>query len=319
MGLGKTLQALTFLAWIKERKYEGHKGCAEPVLIIAPTGLLKNWQKEIETHLHEPYLGKNGICKAYGKNLAHIRLVNHNDLHNGLVNLNRDSLRSYDVVLTTYETHRDYHHSFAGIKFAAAVLDECQKIKNPKSQVNRALASLNAEFVITMTGTPIENAMEDLWTILDRAWPGFLGDLKSFSSVYAPDNSEALQRLTVKLKNAATDEISTPILFRRMKEDILHDLPKKIIHKENTTMPPEQAEAYLQIINKAKDQEPPPMLITLHALRGISLHPIDPGKILREVNFISYDSYINRSARLRKTIEILDNIQNLREKALVFI
>lgn len=319
MGLGKTLQALTFLAWLKERKYEGHKRCTEPVLIIAPTGLLNNWQKEIKTHLHEPYLGKNDICKAYGKHLAGIRETKKNDLDNGHVNLNRDSLRSYDVVLTTYETYRDYHHSFAGIKFAAAVLDECQKIKNPKSQVNRALASLNAEFVITMTGTPIENAMEDLWTILDRAWPGFLGDLKSFSSVYAPDNREALQRLTVKLKNAASDEISTPILFRRMKEDILHDLPKKLIHTEYATMPPEQADAYLQIISKAKDQEPPPMLFTLHALRGVSLHPIDPGKILREGNYVSYDKYIKGSARLIKAIEIMDYIHKTAEKVLIFI
>lgn len=324
MGLGKTLQALTFLAWIKERKGEGYKQCQEPVLIIAPTGLLNNWQREVETHLREPYLGQKGICKAYGNNLSALKEGNKNDIATGSVNLNRDNLRSFDVVLTTYETYRDYHHSFAGIKFSAAVLDECQKIKNPKSQVNRALASMNAEFVIAMTGTPIENAIEDLWAILDRTWPGFLGDLKAFSAKYSPENRQALSDLTAKIKGSAMLErsVSAPILWRRMKEDILDDLPKKIIHPEYTTMPREQADAYLQVINRAKEQEPPPMLYTLHALRGISLHPIDPGKVLRDADFISYDNYIKGSARLIKAIETLDKIHNKGkkdEKALMFI
>ncbi|MBK7360826.1 MAG: hypothetical protein IPJ01_00510 [Micavibrio sp.] len=250
----------------------------------------------------------------------------------GQVNLSRDELRKFDVVLTTYETYRDYHHSFAGIKFSAVVMDECQKIKNPKSQVNRALASMNAEFVIAMTGTPIENAMEDLWTILDRAWPGFLGDLKSFSSTYSPDNREALTDLTNRLKRQASPEITTPILWRRMKEDILDDLPRKIIHPappydENwwlqsdmvVNMPPEQADAYLQVVTRAKELKPPPMLHTLHALRGISLHPINPSDVLKEANFVSYDSYIKGSARLSKTIEILDKIRSKNEKSLLLL
>jgi HJR/Mrr/RecB family endonuclease len=333
MGLGKTLQALTFLACIKELKSEGHPKCKEPVLIVAPTGLLSNWQREIETHLREPHLGDRGVCKAYGNNLSTIRAVKQNDLETGQVNLSRDKLREFDVVLTTYETYRDYHHSFAGIKFSAAVLDESQKIKNPKSQVNRALASMNAEFVIAMTGTPIENAMEDLWAILDKVWPGFLGNLKSFSSTYTPDNTEALSGLTQRLKGAATPKISAPILWRRMKEDILDDLPKKIRHPSPpydtsnwwlqsdmvVNMPREQADAYLQVIERAKQQTPPPMLHTLHALRGISLHPIDPSKVLSDANFASYDNYIKGSARLIKTIEILDKVRSKNEKALLFI
>lgn len=332
MGLGKTLQALTFLAWLKDRKREGHPRCKEPVLIVAPTGLLGNWQKEIAIHLREPYLGE--ICKAYGHNLSAIRIANQNDLMTGQINIDRNHLRQFDVVLTTYETYRDYHHSFGGIRFSAAVLDECQKIKNPKSQVNRALASMNAEFVIGMTGTPVENAMEDLWTILDRAWPGFLGDLKSFSSTYSPDDQRALAELTRKLKGPATDDITSPVLWRRMKEDILDDLPKKVLHPYGedadnvgkllqsdmvVTMPQPQADAYLEAVMRAKEQEPPPMLFTLHKLRGISLHPINPEAVLSEGNFASYDKYIGSSARLMKTIEILDVVHKAKDKALIFI
>lgn len=317
MGLGKTLQALTFLAWLKERKQEGNARCKEPLLIIAPTGLLNNWKREIQVHLREPYLGE--ICEAYGSRLSAIKISNQNDLKTGQVNISRDQLRRFDVVLTTYETYRDYHHSFGGIRFSAAVLDECQKIKNPKSQVNRALASMNAEFVITMTGTPVENAMEDIWTILDRTWPGFLGDLKSFSAKYSPDNQQALLELTNRLKGAAASGISVPVLQRRMKESILDDLPKKIIHAEEVSMPREQANAYLEAVNRAKEQNPPPMLFILHKLRGISLHPVDPESVLAEANFVSYDSYIAGSARLTKAIQILDSIQAKNEKALMFI
>lgn len=317
MGLGKTLQALTFLAWIKERKNSGEKSCSEPVLIIAPTGLLSNWQREIQTHLREPFLGE--ICKAYGKNLSAVKILNQNDISTGQTNIDRDQLRKFDVVLTTYETYRDYHHSFGGIRFSVAVLDECQKIKNPKSQVNRAVASMNAEFVIAMTGTPVENAMEDLWAILDRAWPGFLGSLKLFSSRYSSNDQEVLVELTKRLKEPSTNEVSSPIMYRRMKEDILNDLPRKILHPMKLEMPTEQANAYLEVVNRAKEQSPPPMLVTLHKLRGISLHPIHPENAISEGNFASYDNYIASSARLKKTIEILDTIQSKNEKVLIFI
>lgn len=317
MGLGKTLQALTFLAWIKERKLERNPLCKEPVLIIAPTGLLRNWQREIEIHLHSPGLGS--LCFVYGAGLAEIRAANQNDLKTGQVNLNRDRIRQSDVVLTTYETYRDYHHSFGGIRFSATILDECQKIKNPKSQVNRALASMNTHFLVAMTGTPVENAIEDIWTIMDRAWPGYLGDLKQFSATYSPDDQQALLGLTQRLKSPAQEGVTVPVLFRRMKDEILDGLPKKIIHREPLDMPRKQADAYLEVINQAKGNNPPPMLNTLHALRGISLHPITPDLIIGDPNFKNYDSYISDSARLTKAFQILDSIKNKNEKALVFI
>lgn len=317
MGLGKTLQALTFLAFLKERKQKGDLKCKEPVLIVAPTGLLNNWKKEIQSHLREPYLGE--VCEAYGRHLSAIKIANQNDLNTGQMSLNRDQIRRFDVVLTTYETYRDYHHSFGGIRFSTVVLDECQKIKNPKSQVNRAIASMNAEFIIAMTGTPVENALEDLWAILDRVWPGFLGDLKSFSTKYSPDNHQALRELTNRLNTAATSSISTPIFQRRMKENILHDLPQKIIHLEQKEMPNEQAEAYMEVVNRAKEMNPPPMLFTLHKLRGISLHPIDPDSVLAEASFDNHDSYIEGSARIKRSIQVLDSIHAKNEKALIFI
>lgn len=321
MGLGKTLQALTFLAWIIERKKTSTK-CRELILIVAPTGLLKNWRKEIETHLREPQLGR--ICEAFGKALSSLRHGDdcQNDTETGISQLSRDTLRQHDVILTTYETYRDYHHSFAGIRFSAVVMDECQKIKNPKSQVNRALASMNPEFVIAMTGTPIENAIEDLWTIVDRVWPGFLGGLKVFSSTYTPENHASLQELTLKLKSAAaTPHVSAPILLRRMKNGILTDFPMKILHIDDckADMPREQADAYSQAVMRAREANPPPILFTLHALRGISLHPIDPSLILREGSFDSYDAYVRSSARLSQTIKILDDVQRKNEKALLFI
>lgn len=318
MGLGKTLQALVFLAWIREQKQKGHAKCKWPLLIIAPTALLNNWQREIESHLHESGLGE--ICLVYGKNLTQLRSQKVNDIQSGKTNLNRNELMRADVVLTTYETYRDYHHSFAGVRFSVAVLDEAQKIKNPKSQVNRAIESLNSDFVITMTGTPIENAIEDLWTIMQRTWPGYLGSLKDFSSSFSPDNYDSLASLTLKLKEPAYKDSTSPVLCRRMKEDILGDLPRKIPHFERLHMPPKQADIYRKVIAEAKGENAPPMLHTLHSLRGISLHPTDPNIVMSESSYASFDAYIADSARLSKTFEILDRIHEIgNDKVLLFI
>ena len=94
-------------------------------------------------------------------------------------------LQRADWILTTYETLRDYHLSFAAVPFACIVFDEMQKVKNPASLMTAAAKSVNGDFILGLTGTPIENRMEDLWSIMDIVDPGRLGDLKSFSSAIA--------------------------------------------------------------------------------------------------------------------------------------
>lgn len=317
MGVGKTLQALAFLAWIRERKREGAIGCQGPMLIVAPSALLRNWKVEIEKHLYEPHLGTIG--EAFRSGLSAFKQIKGKDIKLAQSVLNRDKLRENDVILTTYETYRDYHHSFGGIRFSAVVLDECQKIKTPDSQVRNAFVSMNAEFVIAMTGTPVENRIEDLWSIIDRVWQGFFGSLKDFSAEYASANADTLKSLTTRLKTAASPDVSEPIMLRRMKDEILEGLPtKKIIHYPQH-MPPQQAEAYEAIVQKALRRETGSMLETIHSFRGTSLHPVSPDRILKGELSIGYRDYIAQSGRMIETFRILEEIREKKEKALIFI
>jgi SNF2-related domain len=105
--------------------------------------------------------------------------------------------------------------SFAAVPFACAVFDELQKVKSPSSLLTRAAKTVNADFVVGLTGTPIENRLADLWCIMDIVSPGHLGDLRSFSEHYQADDHDALSRLHSLMLDGVPDE-PAPML-RRMK------------------------------------------------------------------------------------------------------
>jgi hypothetical protein len=170
MGLGKTLQALAFLACLRgidcapqrSRRRNG------PFLIVAPTGLLANWEQEHNIHLHVPGLGE--ICRAYGRHLRALKIAG-GGTNGGTPALDHRRIQDADWVLTTYETLRDYHMSFAAIPFTCAIFDEMQKVKSPASLLTRAAKAVNAEFTIGLTGTPIENQLTDSGASLTLAIP----------------------------------------------------------------------------------------------------------------------------------------------------
>lgn len=314
MGLGKTLQALAFLAQVRHARQPGSK----PILIVAPTGLLRSWQAEAKRHLRHDALGK--VVEAYGSKLASMRrsetAKQQSEISAGRNLLDTSEWRDAGVVLTTYETMRDYHFSFASHHFLVLVFDEVQKLKNPSSQMAQAARALHGEFVLGLTGTPVENTIHDVWAIMDILAPGFLGSSQSFVKLFPDSDNERLAELHKRLFSPVGDR--PPIALRRMKEDHIEGLPKKEIIPQPVTMPPEQALAYSSAVNRALarrstgDQRQ--ILQTLHELRGISLHPIDP----KAPNDDDLDSYIAKSARLSKTIEILEHIRSTNEKALIF-
>lgn len=313
MGLGKTLQALTFLLWLREAvpSVASPRRPKGPFLIVAPTGLLANWLAEHDRHLFEPGLGE--VCKAYGSHLSTLKTGRSPDVVTGAPALSVDRILASDWVLTTYETLRDYHMSFAAVPFACAVFDEMQKVKNPGSLNTRAAKTVNADFTLGMTGTPIENQLEDLWSIMDIVTPGRLGDLKGFSATFRGDDEQSLQNLRAATLDGTSDA-PAPVL-RRMKADHLQGLPERRLHVRRRMMPEAQATAYEAAVARAKGDAPGPMLETLHTLRGISLHPVWP-------NFGSLDDpdgYISQSARLTETFTILDEISAKGEKALIFL
>ncbi len=310
MGLGKTLQTLSFLAW---RSHQ-HPG---PTLIVAPTGLLANWKAEIEKHLKPGVLGE--LVEAYGKNLQTFRVheTQATDTQIGQSSLDLEDWKNSGVVLTTYETMRDYHISFARLRFSTIVFDEIQKLKNPASQLTRSAQTLNGNFKIGLTGTPVENRLMDIWSIMDVLWPGRLGSSRSFHITYPGDDLNKLRSLHSELFVRSQDK--PPVGLRRMKADQLDDLPAKSEHALEVEMPPSQADAYQNIVARAfraRDAYAPGdgMLRTLHQLRNTSLHPHRP-----ETGYGDMLAYVQASARLSKTVELLDEIKDRDEKVLIFV
>jgi superfamily II DNA or RNA helicase len=327
MGLGKTLQALVFLAWIRSNAAAARKSgsgsvAGKPLLVVAPTALLKNWEKECAERLSSEGLGER--ADAYGKGLAKLKLDASRRSDPGET-LDVARLREADWILTTYETLTDHELAFARIHYPVVIFDEMQKVKAPDTLNTKAARALNADFVLGLTGTPIENRMEDLWCIFDRIVPGYLGDLKTFSRTCRPDAPEELEKLKATLDAPVTAlqnaEGAPPVMKRRMKADVLDALPKKEEKKYPTPMPAEQAQAYRALIVEASGRGEGTrghMLDVLHRMRGISLHPRDPAEIAG-TDAARFESFARRSARLSKTIEILKGIQKRREKALIFI
>lgn len=307
MGLGKTFQALMFLLWL--RSNSAH---AKPVLIVAPTGLLKNWQAELAQHVEAGLMGP--VVEAFGTNLQSFRLDAGSDIRGGTSRLDSAMWEGAGIVLTTYETMRDYHISFARIPFDVIVYDEVQKLKNPASQMTRAAKALNGRLQIAMTGTPVENRLQDLWSIADTVYPGFLGSSREFESNFPSNDLDRLSELQHRLIDR--DDELPPFMLRRMKDEILTGLPKKSARKYAVEMPPVQAEAYDLVLARARalrqSGEQGAMLKVLHMLRGTSLHPSPPRGI------VDIDEYIAQSARLKKTFEILEDLQKRGEKTLIF-
>jgi hypothetical protein len=305
MGLGKTLQALTFLAWLREGMHDG-KIPSEPLLIVAPTGLLENWREEHDRHLNAPGLGK--ILRAYGKELA----AHRTPWADGRPSVSVDALRKADCVLATYETLRDYDRDFGQVRFAAGVFDEAQKIKTPGIRLTDAAKAMNVNFRVAMTGTPVENRLSDLWCIVDTVHAGYLGELKGFSARYErnPDESD-LRSLKDQLDRARGGR--PPLLMRRLRWDHLPDLPSCDESILEGTMPTPQLTAYEETIAEARNSgSSGAMLSALSSLRRISLHPF-PESSGNDTDFI------NASARLILLFQGLDGIHEQHERALVFL
>ena len=318
MGLGKTLQALVFLAIYRDQIPQQNR---QPCLVVAPTGLLNNWLEEIETHLGEAGLGQ--ITAAYDRHLKALKVgTSGRDTDVGVPLLNISKLNSSNVVLTTYETLRDYQISFAQVAFGIVIFDEIQKTKNPRSLMSRSAAAVNGQFKIGLSGTPVENSLSDLWTIMDVLAPGLLKlSLREFMSEYGgsiedPEILERLRALQVELLEPSENFI--PPVLRRLKSDVFNagEMPKKILHPANSScavMPPEQAAAYKDRLEAAQKGQIKPIQ-ALQQFKRISLTPRNFENWLENPN-----EFIGSSGRLTEFFRILDEIHSRSEKVLVFV
>ena len=333
MGLGKTLQVLCFLEW-HHTKYRLQESQRSPYLIVAPIALLENWAAEYPKFFDR---GSLDFITLYGKALQNFK-CNPSDTDNlqipeiegaerlqelrkrrGALDVKR--LQDADVVLTTYETVRDFQLDLGLIPWATVVIDEAQRIKTPGTLVTNALKALKTEFRLAMTGTPVENSLMDLWCITDFVAPGYLDSAKSFNSEFC----RPLKNPDTDIRSLG-DKIRKRIgvhLKRRLKTDILDDLPEKHIHVEDCQqeMPPIQAERYQAALQTTQDSESSGpqqrnhILQVLHQLRDISDHPLLADSQWQD---LPVAELIEQSAKLTVTVQLLEKIRAANEKVILF-
>ena len=329
MGLGKTLQVLCFLEW-HHKKYRSRN----PYLIVAPIALLENWAAEYPKFFEN---GSLDFITLYGKELQNFRVPpsavpkhhipdiegaeRFRELRKRRGALDVERLRNTKLVLTTYETVRDFQLDLGLIPWATVVIDEAQRIKTPGTLVTNALKALKTGFRLALTGTPVENSLMDLWCITDFVAPGHLDSAKNFNHEFCRP-----------LENAETDirELGKQIrerigvhFKRRLKTDILDNLPEKHIHVAECQqeMPPKQVERYHAALQSIRDSESTGaqprnrILQVLHQLRDISDHPLLADS---EWQQLPTNALIAQSAKLQVTVRLLEKIRNVGEKVILF-
>jgi hypothetical protein len=316
MGLGKTFEVLAFLYWLRHSRATDGR----PVLIVAPSKLLDEWKEQIGIHLPPMAFGRPVF--AYDRGLRELVLEKGEESELGRAMLDVERLRAADWVLTTYETLRDHEFSFSKVRFRVAVFDEAQKIKSGTSLLNHAAKAQQPDFVVLMTGTPIENSTMDLWTLLDVAWPGFLGvSGKDFVATYGNGSDEQLMeqlklRLTQQVMWGERDAVRTtpPVMLRRFKADILVGLPPKDERRWPEEMPPAQVRAYDTVLEQMRAGRLK-ALAALQALRQVCLHP--EMRLPRDA--ADRRALIEASARFRSLFRILDEARRTERGVLVFV
>jgi SNF2 family DNA or RNA helicase len=292
MGLGKTVQALALIE--REWRENGKR----PVLLVCPTSVIGNWQKEAARFTPDlPVMAHHGVTRAKGAAF-------------------KKEAAKHAIVISSYSLLQRDISVLEEVDWSGVILDEAQNIKNPETKQSRAARSLKPDYRIALTGTPVENNVGDLWAIMEFLNPGWLGTQTEFKRNFFlpiqaqrdPDATERLKRLT------------SPFILRRLKTDktIIADLPDKMEMKVFCTLTKEQASLYEAVVRDAGKsldktegiQRKGVVLATLSKLKQVCNHP---------AQFLGDNSSIaGRSGKLARLTEMLEEVMAAGERALVF-
>ncbi|MEI6970060.1 MAG: SNF2-related protein [bacterium] len=227
MGLGKTVQTL---AWLQLDRLD-ESARRKPALIVCPTSIVENWVEEAQR-----FVPRLKVMSLTGP-----------DRHSRF-----EQVPGMDLVVTSYAVlRRDVEH-YAKHEFSAAILDEAQHIKNPSTQNAAAAARLKARSRLVLTGTPVENSVSDLWSIMDFLMPGYLGNHGTFKERYeqpisrgGPDAEVAQVKLRRKVH---------PFMLRRLKADVAKDLPPKIERIATCELTADQKAVYSELLRASRQK-----------------------------------------------------------------
>ncbi len=296
MGLGKTIQLLALLLWEREKLKAETKG--KPTLLVCPMSVVGNWHRE---------------AARFGPSLKVM-------IHHGTDRHEEESfLRAYkkfDLIITTYHLVNRDQETLSKVNWHRIVLDEAQNIKNPAAQQTQAIHQLDSNHRIALTGTPVENKLSELWSIMEFLNPSYLGKLRDFQSRFATP----IEKQKNKERAELLRQLTRPFILRRLKSDqrIIKDLPEKIEMKVYCDLIEEQAAIYKAYVQKQLDEieradgihRNQLVLTTLMKLKQICNHP---------VHFLKDGTEIHeRSGKLMRLTEMLEEALDEGDKSLIF-
>ena len=283
MGLGKTLQVITYLESVKRER---------PCLIITPASLILNWENEFNK-----FNSSVSILSIYGDR------KNREDLLSNLKN---------EVVITSYDYLKRDIDLYENIEFDTIILDEAQYIKNHKTKAAQAVKKINSEFKLALTGTPLENSLAEIWSIFDFLMNGYLFNYDYFYKNY--ERAIVLQaekNVTERLKNMVE-----PFILRRLKKDVLKELPEKI--EETYFVEMNQEEKNLYQANLVKINE------TLAQSIDVNTNKIEVLAMLTKLRQICidprllYEDISSSSSKINACIELIKKSIENKQRILLF-
>jgi len=293
MGLGKTVQTIALVLHdLEEGQADG------PILVICPTSVVGNWAREIARFAPSlRVMVHHGSERASGETFV-------------------ARAKQAHIVISTYALARRDEETLQEVEWAGVVLDEAQNIKNPAAKQTQAIRRLSASYRIALTGTPVENRLSELWSIMQFLNPGYLGSQKSFHTHFA----RPIERYQDQEAAARLRKLLRSFILRRVKTDptVIQDLPEKLENKVYCTLTPEQATLYQAVVEDAMRrveeaegiQRRGLVLSMLLRLKQICNHPaqfLDDGSALP-----------GRSGKLARLGEMLEEVLSVGERALVF-
>jgi SNF2 domain-containing protein/helicase-like protein len=329
MGVGKTVQILTFLAWcIESGKFPGLSKSEppfQPILIVAPLILVdtRTWEKEMEKFFTNDGVIFWPVLSLHGDQLAKLRRDDaagrETEIGKPILDLNR--IQRHKVVITNYETIKSYQHSFAFLKDGAPlwsfiISDEAQEFKVPSTKISHAMKALKAQMHIACTGTPVENRLLDLWNICDALQPGLLSSAREFVARFENNQTGSDQESSLmELKKTLLFQQPHAFLLRRTKSDVA-ELPPKSIFKLDCDMSDAEIEGHRSLLNRLKRDGRQSRFLS--ALQGFVQLYQHPALLNDNAEDLSAGELVSQSSKLRVLIAKLHEIRGKREKVIIF-
>lgn len=293
MGLGKTLQSIAWILWLRGR-YRNPWPC----LVVCPKSVLDVWAQELAKAA--PDLKVQILHERDALDITQLKSPAPNQGP------------AVQVLVMNYAQMRSSIEELQTIQWLAVILDEAQQIKNPDSQAARAARSLKAENRLALTGTPLENRLLDLWSLMTFAMPGSLGDRAYFTRQFdRRKDGRAAERLSARLR---------PFLLRRTKAQVARDLPPRTEEAILCEMTPEQSELYRQELARAQH-----LLLSSNAIEVLSTRRFAVLQALTRLRQICCQPQLalpeqtdTDSAKLTATLELIEELHESGHKVLLF-